>query len=166
MKIGELAQATATGVETIRFYEREELLPSPARSSGNYRVYAPEHLERLAFIRQCRSLDMTLDEIRVLLRFKDAPQADCDDVNGLLEAHIAHVAYRVRELKALEHGLKQLRGQCGLSRQAKDCGILEGLAKTVTTALQPTERQASHGSSRPPSSSREKRPRGRLVTSP
>jgi Cd(II)/Pb(II)-responsive transcriptional regulator len=151
MKIGELAQATATGVETIRFYEREELLPSPARSSGNYRVYAPEHLERLAFIRQCRSLDMTLDEIRVLLRFKDAPQADCDDVNGLLEAHIAHVAYRVRELKALEHGLKQLRGQCGLSRQAKDCGILEGLAKTVTTALQPTERQASHGSSRPPS---------------
>lgn len=164
MKIGELAQATATGVETIRFYEREGLLPSPARSSGNYRIYAPEHLKRLAFVRQCRSLDMTLDEVRVLLRFKDAPQADCGDVNGLLEAHIAHVAYRIRELKALEHGLKGLRGQCGRSGQAKDCGILEGLAKTVTTALHPAERQAPHASARP-SSAREKRPRGRLVTS-
>ncbi|MBY0468110.1 MAG: Cd(II)/Pb(II)-responsive transcriptional regulator [Burkholderiaceae bacterium] len=164
MKIGELAQATATGVETIRFYEREGLLPSPARSSGNYRIYAPEHLERLAFIRQCRSLDMTLDEVRVLLRFKDAPQADCGDVNGLLEAHIAHVAYRIRELKALEHGLKRLRGQCGRSGQAKDCGILEGLAKTVTTALHPAERQAPYTSARL-GSAREKRPRGRLVTS-
>lgn len=165
MRIGELAQAAATGVATIRFYEREGLLPSTARSSGNYRVYAPEHLERLAFIRQCRSLDMTLDEVRVLLRFKDAPQADCDDVNGLLEAHIAHVAYRVRELKALEHGLKELRGQCGRSRQAKDCGILECLTKTATTALDTTERPASHASSQPPRPAERKAPRGRLVTS-
>ncbi|MCV6070998.1 MerR family transcriptional regulator, partial [Escherichia coli] len=69
MKIGELAQTAGTGVETVRFYEREGLLPLPARSSGNYRVYNGEHVDRLAFIRHCRSLDMTLDEIRVLLRF-------------------------------------------------------------------------------------------------
>lgn len=129
MKIGELAQTTGTGVEAIRFYEREGLLPEPARSTGNYRVYAPEHVDRLAFIRHCRTLDMTLDEIRVLLRFKDAPHENCDQVNGLLEAHIAHVAYRIRELKALERDLKKLRGQCGRSREAKDCGILEGLTR-------------------------------------
>ncbi|UUX96646.1 Cd(II)/Pb(II)-responsive transcriptional regulator [Aquabacterium sp. J223] len=162
MKIGTLAQATATGVETIRFYEREGLLPAPARSSGNYRVYAPEHLERLVFIRQCRSLDMTLDEIRTLLRFKDAPQADCNDVNALLEAHIAHVAYRVRELKTLERGLKELRGQCGRSRQAKDCGILEGLA----TPLRPVEGRALPASSRPPGRVQRKQPPRRLVASP
>lgn len=64
MKIGELAKVTQTQAETIRFYEREGLLTEPPRSNGNYRLYGQEHLERLAFIRHCRSLDMTLDEIR------------------------------------------------------------------------------------------------------
>lgn len=146
MKIGELAQATGIGVETVRFYEREGLLPAPARSPANYRAYTAEHLGRLAFIRHCRSLDLTLDEVRVLLRVKDSPHDDCGEVNGLLEAHIAHVGYRVRELKALERELKQLRGQCGCSREAKDCGILEGIAKTVGKA--PRAARASRRSSR------------------
>ena len=76
MKIGELATLTRTQVETIRYYEREGLLPAAPRSDGNYRIYGPEHAERLAFIRQCRSLDMAINEIRVLLRFKDSPSAD------------------------------------------------------------------------------------------
>ncbi len=67
MKIGALADATGTPVETIRFYEREGLMPPPARAANNYRLYLPAHVERLAFIRQCRSLDMTLDEIERLL---------------------------------------------------------------------------------------------------
>ena len=66
MKIGILAEATGTPVETIRFYEREGLLPPPARAENNYRMYLPVHVERLAFVRQCRNLDMTLDEIRAL----------------------------------------------------------------------------------------------------
>ena len=73
MRIGELAKAAETQVETIRYYEREALLPQPERTDGNYRVYGPEHVERLLFIRYCRGLDMTLDEIRALLRMKDAP---------------------------------------------------------------------------------------------
>ena len=73
MKIGELAKATHTQVETIRYYEREGLLPETARTEGNYRVYGPEHVERLSFIRYCRSLDMALNEIRALLRMKDSP---------------------------------------------------------------------------------------------
>jgi len=98
MKIGELALAAQTQVETIRYYEREGLLPQAPRSEGNYRIYGPEHVERLAFVRHCRSLDMTLDEIRVLLRFKDEPQAECGEVNALLDEHIGHVATRIREL--------------------------------------------------------------------
>ncbi|CAG9183844.1 Cd(II)/Pb(II)-responsive transcriptional regulator [Cupriavidus respiraculi] len=134
MKIGELARASGTTVETVRFYEHEGLLPSPARSNGNYRIYAPEHLERVAFIRHCRSLDMTLDEVRVLLNAKDAPNQDCGEVNVLLDSHIAHVAHRIRELQALERDLKQLRGQCGRARVARDCGILDGLVKTIRHA--------------------------------
>ena len=71
MKIGELAVATATQIETIRFYEREGLIPTPGRSTGNYRVYEASHVQRLIFIRRCRGLDMALDEIRTLLRFTD-----------------------------------------------------------------------------------------------
>ncbi|MBY4899251.1 Cd(II)/Pb(II)-responsive transcriptional regulator [Cupriavidus sp. AU9028] len=144
MKIGELAQATGTGVETIRFYERERLLPTPTRSSSNYRVYLSEHVDRLAFIRHCRSLDMTLDEIRVLLRFKDAPEEDCREVNSLLDAHIRHVTHRIRELKALERDLKQLRSQCGRARDAKDCGILEGLTKTAQQVVAVPGKRKEH----------------------
>ena len=130
MKIGELATHTGTLVETIRFYEREGLLPAPSRSGGNYRMYEDGHVRRLAFIRQCRVLDMTLDEIRKLLRYMDAPDEDCGEVNSLLDEHIDHLAHRIRELKVLERDLKQLRSQCGLARQAKDCGILGELTKT------------------------------------
>lgn len=97
MKIGELARVTSTQVETVRYYEREGLLPTPARTDGNFRIYEGIHVERLSFIRHCRSLDMTLDEIRVLLRFKDAPAENCEDVNTLLEKHIGHVAARIRD---------------------------------------------------------------------
>ncbi|WOB10943.1 Cd(II)/Pb(II)-responsive transcriptional regulator [Piscinibacter gummiphilus] len=129
MKIGELATHTGTQVETIRFYEREGLLPAPGRSSGNYRVYEERHVQRLAFIRQCRVLDMTLDEIRRLLGFIDAPDEDCGEVNSLLDEHIGHVGHRIRELKALERELRQLRDQCGDARPAKDCGILGELTR-------------------------------------
>jgi Cd(II)/Pb(II)-responsive transcriptional regulator len=129
MKIGELALAAQTQVETIRYYEREGLLPLAPRSEGNYRIYGPEHVERLAFVRHCRSLDMTLDEIRVLLRFKDEPQAECGEVNALLDEHIGHVATRIRELRQLEKQLKALRQQCAGVRDAEHCGILNELVQ-------------------------------------
>ena len=127
MQIGELAQAAQTQTETIRFYEREGLLPPAARNAANYRVYEATHVQRLAFIRHCRSLDMTLDEIRVLLRFKDAPGAPCTEVNALLDEHIGHVAHRLRELRVLEKELRRLRQQCSSNQAAADCGILSGL---------------------------------------
>jgi Cd(II)/Pb(II)-responsive transcriptional regulator len=132
VKIGELALAAQTQVETIRYYEREGLLPRAPRSEGNYRIYGPEHVERLAFVRHCRSLDMTLDEIRVLLRFKDEPQAECGEVNVLLDEHIGHVATRIRQLRHLEKQLKALREQCAGVREAAQCGILNGLTQSAS----------------------------------
>lgn len=144
MKIGELATATGTPVETIRFYEREGLLPAPARSSGNYRIYGDDHVGRLAFIRHCRSLDMALDEVRVLLRFKDAPQDDCGEVNRVLDEHISHVAHRIRELKALEKQLRTLRGQCQAPQGSGACGILEGLSQAATHHAEPAPAGQGH----------------------
>ena len=128
MKIGDLATASATPVDTIRYYEREGLLPAPARTAANYRAYDDSHLERLRFIRNCRALDMTHEEIRGLLRLKDAPAEDCGAVNTLLDDHIGHVDARIAELLHLKQQLGALRQQCQVKQAVDACGILRGLA--------------------------------------
>ncbi len=145
MKIGELAKATGTSVENIRFYEREALLPAPIRSENNYRSYGEEHIERLTFIRHCRALDMALGEIRSLLRFKEAPQQDCEGVNELLDEHIGHVAERIRELKTLEKQLKVLREQCAESSVSGYCGILKELSTEIAGSSENSVRKHVHG---------------------
>ena len=127
IRIGDLAKTTGCRVETIRYYEREGLLTTAARSDGNYRLYGVEHVERLRFVRHCRSLDMALDEIRALLAYCDAPEENCAEVNVLLDEHIRHVEERIAELKGLEKRLKTLRLQCTQPGAAKRCGILSGL---------------------------------------
>lgn len=149
MKIGEMALATSTPVATIRFYEKEGLMPAPSRSEGNYRIYGQDHLERLTFIRHCRLLDMTLDEIRALLRFKQAPEANCTEVNELFDAHIGHVAHRIRELLALEEQLKTLRDQCTIADSAGACGILKELSSEANLpAHMPASGKHIHGTHR------------------
>jgi Cd(II)/Pb(II)-responsive transcriptional regulator len=128
MKIGELARQAKCGTETIRFYEKEGLLPEPPRSEGNYRSYEASHLERLRFIRNCRNLDMTHDEIRALLAFADHPHDNCGPVNALLDEHIAHVDRCIDELGRLKQQLTSLRQQCGSPQAIEDCGIIHGLA--------------------------------------
>lgn len=135
MKIGDLSKLTHIQVETIRYYEREGLLPAPKRTESNYRIYGKTHVDRLAFIRHCRSLDMTLGEIRQLLRFKDNPASDCGDVNTLIDEHIGHVANRVRELRALEKLLKSLRERCREAQATANCGILTELSRSPSTRI-------------------------------
>lgn len=144
MRIGELALACATPIETIRYYEREGLLPPPARSGGNFRIYDAQHRERLQFIRYCRGLDMSLDEVRLLLRFRDAPHDSCGDVNALLDRHLDHVSQRMRQLHALRRQLRELRGRCGAARSAEQCGILRGLTQAAHEAPAAAPRPASH----------------------
>lgn len=144
MKIGQLASATDTPVETIRYYEREGLLPTAPRSEGNYRIYDDAHVQRLSFIRHCRSLDMALGEIRTLLRFRDAPDEDCAGVNELLDAHIGHVALRIRELRGLERQLKALRARCPEAHATTECGILKGLSDEAAPRV-PQRTRHVHG---------------------
>jgi Cd(II)/Pb(II)-responsive transcriptional regulator len=147
MKIGELAKLTDAQVETIRYYEREGLLPAPARSDGNYRLYTQAHVERLTFIRNCRSLDMTLEEIRSLLNLRDSPQDQCENVNALIDEHIEHVNARITSLQALQTQLLDLRQRC--SDGAPDhCGILDRLevsGSVVTADVEHSHVGRSHG---------------------
>ncbi|WPC67574.1 Cd(II)/Pb(II)-responsive transcriptional regulator [Rhodoferax ferrireducens] len=132
MKIGELAQVAHCTVETVRFYEKEGLLAEPGRTAGNFRVYGPEHLERLRFIRNCRALDMSHEEIHALLVPMDQPGEGCGAINAVFDTHMAHVDERIRELTHLKQQLAALRQRCQSEQAVEACGILHGLAAMAT----------------------------------
>lgn len=133
-QIGELSRQTGCEIVTIRYYEKEGLLPPPARSSGNFRLYRGEHVERLRFIRHCRSLDMPLDEIRTLLNLRGQPSQDCGEVSALLQAHIEQLESRIAALSDLKRHLVGLQSQCSGARPIGACGILQGLTQCACTA--------------------------------
>ncbi|HRP96223.1 MAG TPA: Cd(II)/Pb(II)-responsive transcriptional regulator [Rhodocyclaceae bacterium] len=127
MRIGELAQATGADVETIRYYEKIGLLPAPGRAANGYRAYSSEHVERLAFVRHCRALDMPLAQIERLLDFVDRPQADCGDIDALVGEQLERVRVRLASLQTLERQLATLRAMCHGPHVAAECGILHEL---------------------------------------
>lgn len=132
MKIGELAQVAQCSVETVRYYEKEGLLPAPARTPGNFRLYGPAHVERLRFIRNCRALDMSHGEIHTLLRLADQPAEGCGAINDVFDQHMTHVDERLRELAQLKQQLGALRERCQSEQAVNACGILQGLAAMET----------------------------------
>jgi Cd(II)/Pb(II)-responsive transcriptional regulator len=127
IQIGELAKRTGCEVVTIRFYEKERLLPKPARSEGNYRLYSENHVERLQFIRHCRSRDLSLSEIRELLDLREIPRQDCGQVNAMLDAHIQQTEEKITALLQLKQHLLTLSEKCSDARPVEACGILQGL---------------------------------------
>ena len=127
MKIGELAAATSTKVETVRYYEKIGLLAPPARSASNYRSYGNEHLARLSFIRRARYLGFTLEAVRELLTLSDDNDQSCEAVDLLASAHLAEVERKISDLSALHHELTRVLGSCRHGTIA-DCKIIETLA--------------------------------------
>lgn len=128
MRIGALSRATGVDIETIRFYEKSGLLPGPARSENGYRDYAQAHLERLAFIRHCRALDMSLADVAQLLASLNTQDADqLASVDGLVDAQLTKVRARLASMRALEQQLIALKARCDADHAAHGCGILEEL---------------------------------------
>lgn len=127
MRIGELAAATGVNPETIRYYEQEALLAPPQRQANGYRIYGKQQLERLAFIRHCRALDIPLADIRQLINFLDQPGRDCGDINRLIEAQLVRVQARLQSMRALEQQLTELRRSCDSRHTMTECGILHEL---------------------------------------
>jgi Cd(II)/Pb(II)-responsive transcriptional regulator len=127
MRIGELATATGVDVETIRYYERQGLLEPPERQPNGYRAYGKGQLERLAFIRHCRVLDISIAEIHRLIEFIEHPRRNCSDVDLLIDEHLARVRARLKSMRALERQLSTLRRQCDTDHTDRECGILHEL---------------------------------------
>lgn len=126
--IGGLAKAAAVPTSTVRYYERRGLLRPEARSAGNYRLYGPETLERLRFVRSAQTAGFTLSDITVLLRFRDGDAAPCRDVQDLIKARAARVAEQLEQLQGVEGMLRQWLAACRRSERTGKCAVLEGLA--------------------------------------
>ena len=143
MKIGELAKKAGCQVETIRYYERIGLLPKPSRTEGNYRDYSREQLEQIIFIRNCRTLDMSLEEIQQLQDLRNLPKESCVGINSLVDAHIQHVEARINSLQSLHQQLCSLREHCTNPTDASGCGIVRQLS-SGTVAKADEHDQHSH----------------------
>lgn len=129
MKIGELAKRSECSIQAIRHYEKEGLLQSSSRSEGNFRLYDDAAVERLMFIRRCRSLDLSLHEVKHLLSLSQAPTGTCREVNEMVDEHIKQVEDRIAELQSLQRQLQDLRSNCSENRTVEDCGIIKNLVE-------------------------------------
>lgn len=141
MKIGELAAAAATNLETVRYYERIGLMPPPARTASNYRSYGRAHLDRLVFIRHARSLGFDIAEIRSLLDLSDNPTRDCDEANRIATAHLAVVEAKIATLEAMRGELTRMVGLCR-GGQASDCRVLEVIADHASCGMESAQSRA------------------------
>jgi len=133
MKIGEIATATATNIETIRYYEKIGLLPAPARTGANYRSYGPEHLARLSFVRRARDLGFSIEQVRALLDLSDDRSRDCGTVDRIAREHLHEINRKIADLGALRRELAALVASCDGGTVA-ECRILEALAPDVERA--------------------------------
>jgi MerR family mercuric resistance operon transcriptional regulator len=127
MFIGELADASGVGVETVRFYEREGLLPEPPRTGGGYRVYAADAVRRVRFILRAKELGFTLAETKELLDLRVTDPAACGDVEATARAKIADVESRIREMERIRSVLADLVRACAANEQTGECPILDAL---------------------------------------
>ena len=127
LKIGEIAKATGTNVETVRYYERINLLQPAERTSGNYRTYTPADVARLNFIRHARGLGFNIPDIRSLLDLSDEPERDCSDVDRIASGHLALVEAKLAQLSTLRDELSRVVGECR-GGQVGSCRIMEVLA--------------------------------------
>jgi MerR family transcriptional regulator, mercuric resistance operon regulatory protein len=126
LTIGALSDETGVNVETIRYYEREGLLPRAPRTAGGHRVFGKAHLRRLFFIRRSRELGFSGTEVRALLRLVDGGYT-CGEVRDLTLRHLADVRAKIADLRRLEQTLAAISSKCA-GDDLPDCPIVEALS--------------------------------------
>jgi DNA-binding transcriptional MerR regulator len=140
--IGEAAKRSGVSSANIRFYEKEKLIRPYGISANSYRFYSDEDIHQLRFIRQLRSLDMTLDEVRTLLDLDLRKKRDCQTARETLDAHIGHVRERLKELRVLEKNLNDLRQRC--DGDDDHCKLIEALHAQADAPLNAKVQRKKH----------------------
>jgi MerR family mercuric resistance operon transcriptional regulator len=134
MRRGDLAERSGCNIETVRFYEKQGLLPAPPRTGGGHRDYDQEHLKRLTFIRRSRELGFTLAEIRGLLSLVDGGGHTCAEVRSMTFQHLNDVRRKVADLQRLALTLEDIAAQCD-GEAVPECPIVEALFQEMAGAF-------------------------------
>ena len=132
MKIGEVANAAGVGIDAIRFYEREGLIPEPARRPSGYREYSPDAVMDLRFIRRAKELGFSLKEISELLSIERESDATAADVKTLAEQKVADLEGKIRALQRMKRALRKVAERCPGRGPTANCAILRSLAEDPT----------------------------------
>lgn len=127
LKIGEIAELGGVNLQTVRYYEREKLLPAPPRLPSGYRVYSTDTVRRVRFIKRAQELGFTLAEIRELLSLRVDESRDSATVRKLALKKIADIEEKMRSLGAMKTALQHLTERCSGRGPASECPILEGI---------------------------------------
>lgn len=127
MKIGELADQAGVHVETIRYYQRLGLMPSPPRRHGTVRRYDEQATDRLRFIKRAQGLGFSLDEVKLLLELSVGEH--CAETRTLASRKLALVEQKIADLRGLEQVLRKLVRACGSGRAGRGCPIIQNLSK-------------------------------------
>ncbi len=139
--IGDLSRATGCPIETIRYYEKLNLLNTPPRTGGGHRLYNESHQKSLGFILKARGLGFNLEKTRELLSLAENNERSCSEALQLVENNLATVNEKLAELQAIKDSLLVMAKncQCGCpSAKAPDCTIVEALFSTSSASVTPT----------------------------
>jgi MerR family mercuric resistance operon transcriptional regulator len=134
LSIGKLSKQSGVNIETIRYYEKIGVMPAPGRSAGGFRVYGPDHLKRLSFVRRCRLLGFSLDEIRSLLRLVDGHGHTCVEVHALMLSHLAEIRRKIRDLRRLQRAMAEMAARCS-GESVPECPIVDALFDAPAAGL-------------------------------
>ncbi|HXH13540.1 MAG TPA: heavy metal-responsive transcriptional regulator [Alphaproteobacteria bacterium] len=131
LTIGDVAKRAKVHIETLRYYERQGLVPRPRRSVSNYRVYAEDTVRRVRFIKSAQELGFSLKEIRELLSLRAAPKTQCWEVRERAEAKIEAIEAKIASLQAMKQALAKLVAECSGEGPVTECPILESIEAGV-----------------------------------
>lgn len=129
MKIGALSKKTGLSIDTIRYYEKAELIKSPTRSESGYREFNSDAVAALEFISHCRALDIPIAEIKKLLNVRSGSARSCREANEVIDTQLAALRARIRELKSLEKALSEIRSVCNSELAPEKCEIIRSIQK-------------------------------------
>ncbi len=127
MTIGQVANSSGIGIQTLRYYEREKLLPAAARKPSGYRLYQPGAVARLRFIRRAKDLGFSLEEIRQLLKLQDEKPGNRTKVKALADQKVMELDKKIRDLERMRTVLARLSETCSGKAPIHDCPIIEAL---------------------------------------
>jgi MerR family mercuric resistance operon transcriptional regulator len=127
LKIGEVAERSGVNLQTIRYYEREKLLPEPPRLASGYRVYPDQTVRRIRFIKRAQEIGFTLAEIRELLAIRISADRDSSDVRTIAQAKITDIDEKIQTLQRMKKALGRITQRCSGCVSASECPILESI---------------------------------------